>query len=146
VVSVEVVASTVLGIETTVFAIAVAVYIMLRQGSEFTITDRVAIALVGRRLWADDIADKMTMKAFGWAYLMLFTGMGYLPGMVFGIWGWLTDNIEWVVVGIFWFIPAVFGFIYGVTVLRKVWKDKILKEVKEELRLSESKKLQGDTP
>ena len=145
-VSVEVVASTVLGIETTVFAIAVAVYIMLKQGSEFTIADQAVLALVGPKFMADDIAEKITKEVFGWAFLMLFTGAGYLPGMVFGIWGWLTDDMGLVIMGLGWFIGSLFVFIYGVTIERKKWKDKILAGAMQKLEELESKKSQGNTP
>ena len=126
------IAATLIGVETTLYAVAVALYTILLERGRLAAWDRTLVELLGRPA-IEDVVSKVVSKGFGRAYVIIVS-VNYLIGLVGAFRSMLTEDLTDAFIGAAFFGPAYASFLVAIelwmpwTVKRTVAE--ILKEKK----------------
>ncbi len=92
-------AATLIAVETTLYAVAVALDAFLLQRSRLSFTDRVLLSALAKKDQMPEVAAGITDKVFGTALLNLVTA-SYIIGLVAALVGWWRDDPSWIAYGL----------------------------------------------
>src|SRR3989442_6903931 len=94
---VALIAATLIGVETTLYAVAVALYTILFERGRLSSWDRILVKLLGKPA-IEDVASKVVSKFFSRAYVIIIS-VNYLIGLVGAFWSMLTEDLTGAFIG-----------------------------------------------
>ncbi len=134
-VDIGLVASTLITVETTLYAVAVALYVLLLQRARLSPVDRILISLLGRPKQFEEVASRIVDAAFGRTYIAYVT-MSYIIALGAGIGSMLQDSLTLSVAGLGIFGAAYVTFMVAIEIQIPRAVRRILGEVEKEKQTS----------
>ncbi len=102
--------ATLIAVETTLYAVSVALYSFLMQRARLSVTDRLLLSLLEKKDQMADVASGITDKVFGTWLLVLGTA-NYVFGLFAGLIGWVQDEPTWPLAGLGAFLGGYIAFL-----------------------------------
>lgn len=125
------VASTVIMVETTLYAVAVALYVLLLQRARLSPVDRILISLLRQPKQLEEIASRAIDTVFGRAYVGYVTA-SYAIALALGIASMLVDSFTLSITGLLIFGAAYITFIVAIEVQIPRFVKRIVGELEKE--------------
>ena len=116
-------------VETTLYAVALALYTLLVQRGRLSFWDRLLVELVGQ-LAVEEVTSKVVDIVFRRAYVVVVS-VNFLIGLLGGFWSMVTGDLIWALVGVAFFGPAFVSFLVVVEVWMPYATRRIVREIQE---------------
>ncbi len=124
---VSLIASTLILVETTLYAVAVAVYTLLVQRGRLSPWDRLLVELLGQPAF-EEVASKIVDMVYRKFYV-IWISLAYMLALVGGFWSMATQDLTGAAIGASLFAPAYGSFLFAVEVLMPRTVKQIIEEI-----------------